>query len=453
MNTNETIAAIATPPGVGGIAVIRVSGADAVAISDRVFCGAKKLSDVPTHTVHYGFIVNEKGEKVDEVLVSVMLAPKTFTREDVVEISTHGGIRISRAVLSVLLSAGARLAEPGEFTKRAFLNGRIDLSQAEAVIDLIQSETELAGKNALSQAEGTLFRSIENIRQRLLHLAASMQVVIDYPDEDLEDMTVEEMTAEAAECRESVQKLLATAESGKVLREGIRTAIVGQPNVGKSSLLNCLAKEDRAIVTDIAGTTRDVIEERVNLDGILLRLFDTAGIRETEDTVEKIGVERSRRSILEADLVLLILDAERGITPEDEKLLAETSGQNRILLLNKTDTFCSGITSIQGEPVLHISAKTGGGADALAAEIKKRFQLGEIGQSNAPIITNLRHQQALFRCCESLDRMISALSGGVPSDLTTIDLNDAISALGEISGASVSEDLVSAIFHQFCVGK
>ena len=453
MYENDTIAAIATPPGVGGIAVIRVSGADAVKISDRVFSGAKKLSGVPSHTIHYGFIVNEKGERVDEVLVSVMLAPKTFTREDVVEISTHGGIRISRAVLSCLLFAGARLAEPGEFTKRAFLNGRIDLTQAEAVIDLIQSETELAGKNALSQAGGKLFQSIEGLRERLLHLAASMQVVIDYPDEDLEDMTPEEMTEEVRSCQEQVEALLKTAESGKVLREGIKTVIVGQPNVGKSSLLNCLAGEERAIVTGIAGTTRDVIEERVDLDGVLLRLLDTAGIRETEDEVERLGVERSRRSLLEADLVLLLLDAERGITPEDRKLLLETAGKNRILLLNKTDAFCSGICEWNGEPVLHISAKTGGGRAELSAEIKKRFQLGEIGQSDAPIITNLRHKQALMRCNESLNRMLSALFSGIPSDLTTIDLNDAISALGEISGASVSEDLVSAIFHQFCVGK
>ncbi|MBE7045504.1 MAG: tRNA uridine-5-carboxymethylaminomethyl(34) synthesis GTPase MnmE [Ruminococcaceae bacterium] len=449
----KTIAALATPPGVGGIAVIRLSGAKAIEIADTVFWGKTRLCDAPTHTVHYGFIKNKAGEKVDEVLATVMRAPRTFTREDVVEISTHGGIRVSQAVMQELLRAGAFPAEPGEFTKRAFLNGRIDLSQAEAVIDIINSRTELAGKNALSQAEGSLFREIEALRNQLVSLAASMQVSIDYPDEDLEDMSTDEMLQTVCRIHSAVEALLSTANSGRIISEGIRTAIVGRPNVGKSSLLNRLSRTDRAIVTDIAGTTRDVIEETVDLDGVLLRLADTAGIRETEDTVEKIGVERSLESMQNADLILVVLDATKPLSQEDFSLLNTTKGMTRILILNKTDSAPSSLSDWEGEPVFPISAKTGNGISALSAEIRTRFGLGEIAQSNGLILTNLRHTAALLRAKEALKRMISAFENGIPQDLATIDLNLAIDALGEISGASVSEDIVSAIFHQFCVGK
>ena len=333
----RTIAAISTPLGMGGIAVIRVSGDDAVKIADKVFYGKEKLSDCATHTVHYGFIKNDHGEKVDEVLATVMRAPKTFTREDVVEISTHGGMTASREVLDALIRAGAYAAEAGEFTKRAFLNGRIDLSQAEAVIDIINSTNEFAQKNALSQLEGSLSKEIQNVRSSLVHLAAQMQVTIDYPDEDLEDITVSDIRNVAQECRERVDKLLSTADSGKILRDGIKTAIVGKPNVGKSSLLNSLAREERAIVTDIAGTTRDVIEEYINLGGIPIILIDTAGIRRTDDTVEKIGVEKSRKSIEEADLVIVMIDGSSFFDDEDVEVLRATKNKKRIVLINKTD--------------------------------------------------------------------------------------------------------------------
>ncbi|MBQ3463115.1 MAG: tRNA uridine-5-carboxymethylaminomethyl(34) synthesis GTPase MnmE, partial [Clostridia bacterium] len=333
----RTIAAISTPEGTGGIAVIRISGDDAVEIADKIFSGKSSLKDVPSHTVHYGFIVNSKGERVDEVLVTVMRAPRTFTREDVVEISTHGGFAASRGVLDALIRAGAYHAEPGEFTKRAFLSGRIDLSQAEAVIDIINSTNDLAKRSALSQLEGTLSKEIKEVRNALVHLAARMLVLVDYPDEDLEDITNDDIRTITLECKERTEKLLATADSGKILRNGIRTAIVGKPNVGKSSLLNKLAREERAIVTDIAGTTRDVIEEYIDLGGIPLILVDTAGIRKTDDKVEKIGVEKSLKSIEAADFVIVMIDGSSFFDDEDVEVLRATKGKKRIVLINKTD--------------------------------------------------------------------------------------------------------------------
>ena len=452
---NRTIAAISTPQGVGGISVIRISGSEAVSIADRIYRGKKPLSEAETHTVHYGFIVNENEEKIDEVLVTVMLAPRTFTREDVVEINTHGGMRASQAVMRELLRAGAYPAEGGEFTKRAFLNGRIDLSQAEAVIDIINAKTELASRNALSQAEGTLFRGIERIRNELIGLAASIQVIIDYPDEDLADITTDEIMQKALMQKNEIEKLLSTSQSGRVISEGILTAIVGKPNVGKSSLLNCLAHEERAIVTDIAGTTRDIVKETVNLDGILLNLLDTAGIRTTDDEVEKIGVERSKRSIEEADLVLVLLDSKSGLTDTDREILEDTNKRNRVILINKTDL---GEPEFMGElpadePVICVSAKTGRGVDELSGFLKERYNLGEIGQNDACIITNMRHVAALTRAKEAIKRLEDGLMAGMPVDLVTIDLNIAIDSLGEITGATVSEDIVSSIFHNFCVGK
>ena len=454
----RTIAAISTPLGMGGIAVIRVSGDDAVKIADKVFYGKEKLSDCATHTVHYGFIKNDHGEKVDEVLATVMRAPKTFTREDVVEISTHGGMTASREVLDALIRAGAYAAEPGEFTKRAFLNGRIDLSQAEAVIDIINSTNEFAQKNALSQLEGSLSKEIQNVRSSLVHLAAQMQVTIDYPDEDLEDITVSDIRNVAQECRERVDKLLSTADSGKILRDGIKTAIVGKPNVGKSSLLNSLAREERAIVTDIAGTTRDVIEEYINLGGIPIILIDTAGIRRTDDTVEKIGVEKSRKSIEEADLVIVMIDGSSFFDDEDVEVLRATKNKKRIVLINKTDLGQSKYVEAvrnkaAGSLVLEVSAKTGMGLDSLAEEIRKAYNLGEISGQGSAVITNMRHKTALVKAGEALGRVVEALDMNMPSDIASIDINIAIDALGEITGETVSDDIVTAIFHEFCVGK
>lgn len=458
MKMERTIAAISTPVGTGGIAVIRVSGSDAVKIADRVFLGKEKLAGCKTHTVHYGFIVNERGERIDEVLATLMRAPKTFTREDVVEISTHGGMTTSKAALDALIRAGAYPAEPGEFTKRAFLNGRIDLSQAEAVIDIINSTNELSQRNALSQLEGSVSREIRSIRASLVNLAARMQVSIDYPDEDLEDITVGDIRNTAAECKGKTDALLATADSGKIIRDGIKTAIAGKPNVGKSSLLNSLAREERAIVTDIAGTTRDVIEEYINLEGVPLILTDTAGIRNTDDAVEKIGVEKSRKSIDEADFVIVMIDGSSFFDDEDIEVLRETKHKKRIVLINKTDLgqskYIEAVKSrAEGSAVLEVSAKTGMGLDRLAGEIRKVYNLGEIVRSSGAVITNMRHKTALIKASEALGRVCEALDMNMPSDIASIDINIAIDALGEITGETVSDDIVAEIFHNFCVGK
>lgn len=452
----RTIAAISTPAGVGGIAVIRISGTEAIAIADKVFSGS--ITDAPTHTVHYGYILDGRGGKIDEVLVTVMRAPKTFTREDVVEISTHGGMAAPRAVLDALIKAGAYHAEPGEFTKRAFLNGRIDLSQAEAVIDIINSTNDLAERSALSQLEGSLSKEIRSVRDKLIHLAAKMQVLIDYPDEDLEDVTTDDIRNVALKCMAETERLLSTADSGRILRDGIRTAIVGKPNVGKSSLLNKLAREERAIVTDIAGTTRDVIEEYINLGGIPLILIDTAGIHKTDDTVERIGVEKSLKSIEAADFVIVMIDGSSFFDDEDIEVMRATRDKKRIILINKTDLGQSKyIEAVRnraaGSTVIEISAKTGEGLSRIAEEVKKFFSLGEISVSGGAVITNLRHKTALIKAKEALHNAADAIENGMPADIASIDINEAIGALGEITGETVSDDIVSAIFHEFCVGK
>ncbi|MCR4718106.1 MAG: tRNA uridine-5-carboxymethylaminomethyl(34) synthesis GTPase MnmE [Firmicutes bacterium] len=447
-NNDRTIAAISTPVGLGGICVIRVSGGRAVEICDSVFRGGKRLSEVESHTVHYGHIVDKDGTVIDEVLATVMLAPKTYTREDVVEISTHGGILASKKVMDTLIMHGTFPAEPGEFTKRAFLNGRIDLSQAEGVIDIITSKTDAERKNALFQAEGGLFKEISEIRKKLVNLAAKMQVAIDYPDEDLEDVTETDIIDTLSEVQQAVMRMLATKDSGKIIREGIKTAIVGKPNVGKSSLLNCLAKEDRAIVTDISGTTRDIIEEFVSLDGVPLRLLDTAGIRETDDAVEKIGVERAKAAIDEADLVILVVDLSRKEDREDRKLLELVKNKKHIKVANKSD--------IKSESILadvEISSKTGEGIDKLAEMIKKMYNFAEIESGDTAIITNMRHIAALSNTEEALSRAKEQLECGMPQDIAALDINEAIDFLGEITGEKVSEDIVSEIFHSFCVGK
>ncbi len=446
MKTN-TIAAISTPKGAGGIAVIRISGENAVTAASEIFSGKIKLTNAKTHTAHFGKIVYN-GEVIDEVLATVMIAPNTFTGEDVVEISTHGGNVSSKRVLNALFDIGVIPAMPGEFTKRAFLNGKMDLSQAEAVIDIINSKTDLEQKNATSHIGGHLSKRVNQIREDLVSLAATMQVSIDYPDEDLEDMTLLEISVRLKKCLLDTEKLLKSAPRGKILKDGIKTVILGKPNVGKSSLLNYLLMEDRAIVTDIAGTTRDIIEEFADLDGVPLRLIDTAGIRDTDDTVEKIGVERSRDAINSADLVLLVLDATNGISYDDEKLLEITKDKNRIILINKSDI----------SPDLHItdginiSAKTGEGIDKLTQRIKELYELDLIG-NNEVTITNERHISALVKAKNSLIRAISSINDNMPQDFAALDINDAISALGEIDGRTVSEDIVHSVFSNFCVGK
>lgn len=443
----RTIAAISTPQGAGGIAVIRLSGENSIEIADKVFRGKNSLADAESHTIHYGHI-NDGIRNIDEVLVSVMRAPKTYTREDVVEISTHGGYTASRLVMEELIKAGAVPAEPGEFTKRAFLNGRIDLSQAEGVIDIINSKTALEQKYALSQAEGGLSKEIKELRAGLVNLAARMQVAIDYPDEDLEDVTDGEIEEILSENVSEIEKLLKTADNGRIIKEGIKTAIVGKPNVGKSSILNYIAKSDRAIVTDIAGTTRDVIEEFVNFGGVPLKLLDTAGIRETSDVVEKIGVERSKRAIDEAELIILVRDLSRPQDEEDEALLALTKDKKRIVVANKSD-----IKIEDAEGCIEISAKTGEGMDRLSEEIKKLYNLGMLEDEQEIVVTNLRHISSLVGAKEAAVRARDAILSGLPQDMAALDIYAAIDALGEITGDTVSEAIVSEIFHSFCVGK
>lgn len=455
----DTIAAISTPIGEGGIAIVRVSGPDAISTVDKVYKGKRKLSTVDSHTIHYGWIVDPKtNEKVDETLVSVMKAPRTFTGENVVEVNVHGGIVSVNRVLQLILDAGARLAEPGEFTKRAFLHGRIDLSQAEAVIDLIRSKTDRAMKVALSQVEGKLSKEIRSIRQALLELMAHIEVHIDYPEHDEEEVTYQHIEQQVVGIRNRIAVLEKKGNEGKILREGIETAIIGRPNVGKSSLLNALAKESRAIVTDIPGTTRDIIEEYVNIRGIPLKLIDTAGIRETEDIVERIGVERSRKAIEKADLVLLMLNQAEPITEEDEQLFELVKGSNVIVVLNKIDLPSKvDVEQIrrwfEGRPVVSISLMTEEGLDALEEAVSRLFLAGKVASDDPTYISNARHIQLLRQALQSLDDAYVGVKDRLPYDMIAIDLKRAWLFLGEIIGDAVSDDLITQIFSQFCLGK
>lgn len=453
INNRRTIAAIATPQGTGGISVIRISGEEAVDIADRVFSG-KSLKTAASHTVHYGFVKNRKGEVIDEVLATVMLAPRTFTRENVVEISCHGGSVTTHSVLEALIEAGAYMAEAGEFTKRAFMNGRIDLAQAEAVIDIINAKTSLSQRNAIAQLGGKLSEEIKEIRDILVHMCAQMQVIIDYPDEDLEDITEEDIKNICSTCSKRLQKLIDSSNSGRLMCDGIRAAIVGKPNVGKSSILNCLAREDRAIVTDIAGTTRDVIEESVAVNGIPLILSDTAGIRDTDDLVEKIGVKKSQQYLDSADIVIVVLDSSVPLDENDRDVLAKSSDKKRIILLNKSDR--EGVlnpSDFDDEYVVEISAKTGDGVEYLNRAIESLCKIGKVESENGRIITNMRHKKALIGAEEALARAAEALEAGMPCDIVSIDVAAAMDSLGEITGETVSESVVNDIFHNFCVGK
>ncbi|MDR0922492.1 MAG: tRNA uridine-5-carboxymethylaminomethyl(34) synthesis GTPase MnmE [Lactobacillales bacterium] len=458
----DTIAAISTPPGEGAISIVRLSGDDAVKIAAKVFRqGNKNLAEVPTHTIHYGHIVEPKNNKnVDEVMVSVMYAPKTFTRENVVEINCHGGIVVVNQVLQLLLREGARLAEPGEFTKRAFLNGRVDLSQAEAVMDLIRAKTDKAMGVAISQLDGNLSTLIRNMRQEILDTLAQVEVNIDYPEyDDVEEMTTKLLLEKAELVKQQLRQLLQTAKQGKILREGLSTAIIGRPNVGKSSLLNHLLREEKAIVTDIAGTTRDVIEEYVNVRGVPLKLIDTAGIRETEDIVERIGVERSRKALAESDLILLVLNASEPLTKEDRGLIEATNGLKRIVLLNKTDLpqklDLSEVQQLVNDTtILSVSVLENQGLDTLEEEIARLFFGGETGESrDATYLSNTRHIALIEQAEQALEEVISGIEAGMPVDLVQIDMTRCWDYLGEVIGESVQDELITQLFSQFCLGK
>lgn len=457
----DTIAAISTPPGEGAISIVRMSGTEAVAICDRIYsCGKKRLADVASHTIHYGHIIDPTTDQpLDEVMVSVMRAPKTFTREDVVEINCHGGIVVVNQILQLLLKMGARLAEPGEFTKRAFLNGRIDLSQAEAVMDLIRAKTDQAMHLALHQLDGDLSNLIRHLRQEILETLAQVEVNIDYPEyDDVEEMTTKLLLEKATQVKAQIAQLLQTAQQGKILREGLNTTIVGRPNVGKSSLLNHLLKEDKAIVTEVAGTTRDVIEEYVNVRGVPLKLIDTAGIRETQDLVEKIGVEKSRQALAKADLILLVLDQSEPLTQEDEQLLEVTRGNKRILLLNKTDLPAQlDSQALQkaapNEPLFAVSVLKNQGLDQLEQAIADLFFGGKTGEKDASYLSNARHIGLLENAAQALDEVIAGIAAGMPVDLVQIDMTRCWDFLGEVVGDSVQDELITQLFSQFCLGK
>lgn len=453
----DTIAAIATPIGEGGISIIRVSGENALEIVNKIFRGAN-LNKVASHTIHYGHIIDYANKDVvDEVLATVMLAPKTFTRENTVEVSCHGGLLVTEKILQLILDNGARMATPGEFTKRAFINGRIDLTQAESIMDIIEAKTDRARQVAMKQLEGGLLFEIRKLRQELLNTMAHEEVNIDYPEYDMDDVTSKEMYDKAQQVIKEIDKLLATAQEGKVVRSGLATAIVGRPNVGKSSLLNYLSKEEKAIVTNIAGTTRDTLEEYVSLKGILLKLIDTAGIRQTDDIVEKIGVERSKRAITESDLVLLLINSSEELTEEDQKLLELTQDKKRIVILNKADQVAKitkkDIQKITDSPIVTISVLKKQNMTGLEEAIKSLFLQGIADSKSEVMVTNQRQNDLLRKAKQSLIEAIEAINDNMPLDLVQIDLKEAWDSLGEITGDTAPDELITQLFSKFCLGK
>ena len=458
----DTIAAISTPMGEGAIAIVRLSGDEAITIADKIFKSpnGKRLTEVATHTIHYGHLIDPKTDEiVEEVMLSLMRGPKTFTREDVIEINCHGGLVSVNRVLQLVLRSGARLAEPGEFTKRAFLNGRIDLSQAEAVMDLIRAKTDRAMNVALGQMDGKLSRLINSLRQALLETLAQVEVNIDYPEyDDVEEMTVPILLEKCTWVRDEIIKLLQTSSQGKILREGLSTVILGRPNVGKSSLLNSLVHENKAIVTDIAGTTRDIIEEYVNVRGVPLRLVDTAGIRETEDIVERIGVERSREALKGADLILLVLNYGEELSPEDERLFETIQAMDFIVVVNKTDIpqkiNLDRVHELAGNRrVVTTSLLKEEGVIELEEAIAALFFEGQIESGDLTYVSNARHIALLHQAQATIEDALAAAKEGVPVDMVQIDVTRTWELLGEIVGDTVQESLINQLFSQFCLGK
>ncbi|MCR5785557.1 MAG: tRNA uridine-5-carboxymethylaminomethyl(34) synthesis GTPase MnmE [Eubacterium sp.] len=456
---NDTIAAIATAMSPSGIGIVRISGEDSVKIVDKIFEMKKKnlsFSDVPSHTVSYGFIKNGT-EVVDEVMVLKMLAPNSYTKEDTVEIDCHGGTKVMQDILETVINAGARPAEPGEFTKRAFLNGRIDLSSAEAVIDLINSKTEFARKSSISQVQGSVYRKISSCREKILEQTAFIEAALDDPEHYSLDGYYEKINNIVCDLIEETEKLINSYKNGSMLQEGIQTAIVGKPNAGKSSLLNALAKKEKAIVTDIEGTTRDIIEQRVQLGNLGLNIIDTAGIRESEDIIEQIGVNKAKDIIEEADLVLYVADSSRPIDKNDEEIMSLLQDKNVIILFNKTDLEGKiseeDITGKLSKPVVSISAKEGDGIEKLEKTIEEMFALGSISFNDEIYITNERQKSSMVRALDSLKLVKEGIDNMMPEDFLSIDLLNAYEALGEITGESVGEDLINEIFSKFCMGK
>ena len=459
MNHTDTIAATATAMGSAGIGMIRISGPEAFAVVEKVFRPKnekKIMSEQPGYTVHYGMAVD--GDQVlDEVLVMLMRGPHSYTAEDTAEIDCHGGRLVMQKILETVLKHGARVAEPGEFTKRAFLNGRMDLSQAEAVMDLIQSKNEMALKSSLSQLKGTVRQKIEKLRSQILYEMAFVEAALDDPEHISLDGYSDELLTKVRKITEEVEKLLKSSESGRMLKEGIKTIILGKPNAGKSSLLNVLLGEERAIVTEIAGTTRDVLEEQLQLGEVSLQLLDTAGIRSTEDPVEQIGVERARKQAEDADLILYVADSSRALDESDEEILKLLDGKKALVLLNKSDLepviTPEEMREKTGHPVLVISAKEGAGIRELEEKIRSLFFRGQVDFNDEVLITNLRQKQALADAAKSLSMVIESIENGMPEDFFTIDLKDAYTSLGFIIGEEIGDDLANEIFGKFCMGK
>ncbi|MDT3700056.1 MAG: tRNA uridine-5-carboxymethylaminomethyl(34) synthesis GTPase MnmE [Thermincola sp.] len=456
----DTIAAIATPIGAAGIGIVRISGKDALTIAEKVFQSKnkKRLLEIRHYTMIYGHIIDKNKGIVDEVLVSVMLGPHSFTAENVIEINCHGGVVAVRKILEVVLDAGARLAEPGEFSKRAFLNGRIDLAQAESIIDLINAKTDKSLQVAINQLEGKLSGQIKLINGELLGLIAQIEAGIDFPEHDIEKLSRAQIANKTEELLQQINRMIDSADTGRVFREGLKTVIIGKPNVGKSSLLNALLKEKRAIVTDIPGTTRDVIEVIINIKGIPLKLVDTAGIRETDDIVEKIGVEKTKEASEEADLILLMIDASTGITENDLQLLPLIKGKKSLIIFNKIDlkenfAFPDSTQFLGEYEFVETSLVNGQGLLQLENKIENLVYTGMVISHNDLMVTNVRHKNSLVRAAESLTNTLSAIQGQLPTDCFAIDLKSAWEALGEITGETVGEDLVDQIFSRFCIGK
>jgi tRNA modification GTPase len=469
---NETIAAIATALSDSGIGIVRISGENAIYIIDNIFrsaAGRRILTKVQSHTIHYGYIVDSDENVIDEVMVAVMKAPRSYTTEDTVEINCHGGVLVMQKVLEAVLHAGARLAQPGEFTKRAFLNGRIDLSRAEAVIDVIHSQNEYALSSSVSQLKGQLSNKIHTLREDILYQIAFIESALDDPEHISLDGYPEQLAAKVIYFQQEIAKLLATADNGRLIKEGISTVIVGKPNAGKSSLLNMLLGEDRAIVTEIAGTTRDALHETINLHGISLNMIDTAGIHETQDVVEKIGVERAKKYAMDADLILYVVDASGNIDEDDQNIISLLDGKKAIILLNKSDlenkiteeslkeNLAKRLKHREDIRILRTStidpSSENSGMEELEETIRNMFFEGKLKQNNELVVTNLRHKEALQDALNSLKLVERSIEDGMPEDFYSIDLTSAYASLGKIIGEEVDEDVVNEIFSKFCMGK
>lgn len=460
MLQQDTIAALVTAVGESSVGIIRISGPEAVKIADKIYQGKSDLLSADTHTIHYGYVYDWRNDKkIDEALFMLMRGPRSFTGEDVVEVQCHGGMVVLKQVLQLILLSGARLAEQGEYSKRAFLNGRLDLAQAESIMDIVQAKTDKGVDLALSQLQGTLSGMVKTLRADLLELIAFIQADIDYPDDDIERLTAEEQQQRVVNLKTQVANVLQNAQKGKMIRDGLKVVIAGKPNVGKSSLLNALLGQERAIVTDIPGTTRDVIEEYINLNGIPLKIVDTAGIRETDNVVEQIGVDRAQQFMKTADLVLYVVDAVQGLTEQDTLMMEDIQNQPVIYLLNKSDVGISDEIRAQlkeaiGEaPVLEISARDKIGLEQLEEKITDLFFAGTLEVSNDIMVTNVRHIQILEESMAHMDGFLNGIMLGLSVDFLVIDLQNAWEKLGKITGETVEEDLLDQIFSKFCLGK